>query len=96
MTNASGESRGFGFIQYENEESCKNAVERIDGMTFFGKKIHVAPFLKVTERQPQTPKKRPSNIFIKNFGDLLDDEKLKSMFEPFGTILSCLVSSLQN
>ena len=32
-----------------------------------------------------------NNVYIKNFGDDLDDEKLKQLFEPFGKIISAKV-----
>ena len=35
--------------------------------------------------------KKFTNVFIKNFGESLDTQKLKEMFESFGKILSCKV-----
>jgi len=34
-----------------------------------------------------------TNVYVKNFGDALDDVKLKEMFERCGTVSSCKVSS---
>lgn len=35
--------------------------------------------------------KKFTNVFVKNFGDHLDTQKLKEMFECYGKILSCKV-----
>jgi len=35
--------------------------------------------------------KKFTNVYIKNFGDTMTDEKLSAMFEPFGKIISAKV-----
>ena len=35
--------------------------------------------------------KKFKNVFVKNFGDALDEEKLKEMFSNHGEITSCVV-----
>ena len=35
--------------------------------------------------------KKYTNVYIKNFGDQMTDEKLSAMFEPFGKIISAKV-----
>lgn len=35
--------------------------------------------------------KKFTNVFVKNFGDALDEDKLKDLFTPFGAIVSCKV-----
>ena len=35
--------------------------------------------------------KKFNNVYIKNFGDEIDDDKLKEMFEYFGKIISAKV-----
>ena len=32
-----------------------------------------------------------TNVYVKNFGEELDDDKLKELFEPFGKIISAKV-----
>lgn len=36
--------------------------------------------------------KKFTNVYVKNFGDSLTDEKLRELFETCGTISSCKVS----
>ena len=38
--------------------------------------------------------KKFNNVYIKNFGDDIDDDKLKEMFEYFGKIISAKVCAL--
>ena len=35
-----------------------------------------------------------TNVYVKNFGEELDDDKLKELFEPFGKIISAKVGLL--
>ena len=35
--------------------------------------------------------KKFTNVYVKNFADQLDDEKLRDLFEPYGKIISCKV-----
>ena len=35
--------------------------------------------------------KKFTNVYIKNFGDSFDDEKLRSLFEGYGSIVSAKV-----
>jgi len=35
--------------------------------------------------------KKFTNVYVKNFGDALDDEKMRTVFETCGPITSCKV-----
>ena len=35
--------------------------------------------------------KKFKNVFVKNFGDLLDDSEFREMFSQYGQITSCVV-----
>jgi len=35
--------------------------------------------------------KKFTNVYVKNFGDALDDEKMRALFETCGQITSCKV-----
>ena len=53
-------------------------------MLLYGKKIFVGKFLNKSERMKINEENRAQrfkNIYIKNFGDKLDEEKLQAMFE---------------
>jgi len=37
--------------------------------------------------------KKFTNVYVKNFAEALDDDELKELFDPYGKIISCKVSS---
>jgi cold-inducible RNA-binding protein len=48
---ATGRSRGFGFVEFENENEAKAAIEALDGSTLDGRPIAV------NEARPRTPRR---------------------------------------
>lgn len=86
-------SRGYGFVHFETEEAARNAIEKVNGMLLNGKKVFVGRFMNRRERLEQMgdKMKKFNNVYIKNFGEEIDDEKLKAWFEQFGQIISAKV-----
>lgn len=86
----SGQSKGYGFVHFETEEAANNAIAKVNGMLLNGKKVYVGKFIPRKEREKELGEqaKRFTNVYIKNFGDEFDDEKLRDMFEVFGKITS--------
>jgi len=35
--------------------------------------------------------KKFTNVYVKNFAEALDDDKLRDLFSPYGKIISCKV-----
>jgi len=87
------QSRGYGFVHFETEDAAKRAIEKVNGMILNEKKVFVGYFRSRAERQKLAGEKAKNftNIFIKNFGDALDEEKLKEMFSKFGEVLNVAV-----
>lgn len=50
-----GVSKGYGFVQYDNEESAKLAIESLNGMMVHMKKIYVGPFVPRSQRLNEFP-----------------------------------------
>lgn len=89
-----GNSKGFGFVHFENEEAANNAIAKVNGMLLNGKKVYVGKFIPRKEREKQLGEiaKRFTNVYVKNLGEDVDtDDKLKDMFEPYGKIVSSKV-----
>lgn len=86
-------SRGYGFVHFETEEAARNAIEKVNGMLLNGKKVFVGRFMNRRERLEQMGDKlkKFNNVYIKNFSEEIDDEKLKAWFECFGKIISAKV-----
>ncbi|GAB4838712.1 poly(A) binding protein Pab2 [Ancistrocladus abbreviatus] len=90
-TDPSGQSRGYGFVQYDNEESAKSAIEKLNGMLLNDKQVYVGPFLRKQERENAIDKAKFNNVYVKNLSDSTTDEDLKTVFGQYGTITSAVV-----
>merc|ERR1719340_412668 len=87
---ADGGSKGYGFVHFETEEAAMNAIQKVNGMLLNEKKVFVGRFVPRKEREKELGEKAKkfTNVYIKNFGDDLSDDKLKEMFTKFGKITS--------
>ena len=98
-----GRSKGFGFVNFDGHEQAQAAVDALHDFEYKGKKLFVSRAQKKSEREDELRKTYEAakqekmnkyqgvNLYIKNLEDDIDDEKLRSEFEPFGTITSCKV-----
>lgn len=85
-----GQSKGYGFVHFETEEAANMSIEKVNGMLLNDKKVFVGRFIPRKEREKELGEKAKlyTNVYVKNFGDEWDDEKLKEQFEKYGTITS--------
>jgi len=85
-----GTSKGYGFVHFETEESARNAIQKVNGMLLNGKKVYVGKFIPRAEREKELGEKakRFTNVYVKNFGDDLDDDKMLELFSQYGKISS--------
>uniref|UniRef100_U5EVS1 Polyadenylate-binding protein n=1 Tax=Corethrella appendiculata TaxID=1370023 RepID=U5EVS1_9DIPT len=85
-----GQSKGYGFVHFETEESANTSIEKVNGMLLNAKKVFVGRFIPRKEREKELGEKAKlfTNVYVKNFGDELSDDTLKEMFEKCGTITS--------
>ncbi|GAB0094263.1 Polyadenylate-binding protein [Sergentomyia squamirostris] len=90
-----GASKGYGFVHFETEESANTSIDKVNGMLLNGKKVFVGRFIPRKEREKELGEKAKlfTNVYVKNFGDELGDETLKTMFEKYGPITSHKVMS---
>jgi polyadenylate-binding protein len=86
-----GQSKGYGFIQFDNEESAKKAIEQLNGMLINDKQVYVGSFVCHRERPRTNQSTQFTNVYTKNLSETLDDEELKKLFSHFGTITSARV-----
>uniref|UniRef100_A0A8C5WHJ8 Poly(A) binding protein cytoplasmic 1 like n=1 Tax=Leptobrachium leishanense TaxID=445787 RepID=A0A8C5WHJ8_9ANUR len=86
-------SRGFGFVHFETEEAANRAIGTMNGMLLNDRKVFVGHFKSRRERELEygTKALEFTNVYIKNFGDDMDDERLKELFSVFGHIQSVKV-----
>lgn len=88
-------SKGYGFVHFETEEAARSSIEKVNGMLLNGKKVFVGRFMTRRERIDLMGDraKKFTNVYVKNFGTALDDDKLRDLFETCGSIVSCKVMS---
>ncbi|CAG9835568.1 unnamed protein product [Diabrotica balteata] len=88
-----GHSKGYGFVHFENEQDAKKAIEKVNGMLLNGKKVYAGKFIPRVEREKELGEraKQFTNIYVKNFGSTMSDDKFFNMFNKFGEITSCVV-----
>ncbi|MCH95671.1 polyadenylate-binding protein 3-like, partial [Trifolium medium] len=86
-----GQSKGYGFVQFDNEESAKSAIKQLNGMLLNDKQVYVAFFVCYQERARLNQSPKFTNVYIKNLSETLSDEDLKKLFCPFGIITSARV-----
>ncbi|GAB1861041.1 Polyadenylate-binding protein [Camponotus japonicus] len=91
----SGASKGYGFVHFETEEAANKSIDKVNGMLLNGKKVYVGKFIPRKEREKELGEKAKlfTNVYVKNFGEDMTDDKLKEMFEKYGTITSHKVMS---
>lgn len=85
-----GSSKGYGFVHFETEEAANKSIEKVNGMLLNGKKVYVGRFIPRKEREKELGEKAKlfTNVYVKNFGEDLSEEQLRSMFEKYGKITS--------
>ena len=81
-----GISLGYGYVQYEEEESARKAVEALNDQERWGEKLLVKKF--VASKNRANEKK---NLYIKNFPKAwntkeLVEQKMHEYFDKFGAI----------
>lgn len=86
-------SKGYGFVHFETEEAANSAIDKVNGMLLNQKKVFVGRFMNRRERREALGDKanKFTNVYIKNFGEDLNDNKLMDMFKPYGKIVSAKV-----
>merc|ERR1719167_1284213 len=73
-----GNSKGYGFVHFETEEAAVGAITKVNGMLLNGKKVFVGRFIPRKDRERELGEKAKyfTNVYIKNFGEDFDDDKL--------------------
>eukprot|EP00897_Mesotaenium_endlicherianum_P009619 jgi/Mesen1/8686/ME000516S08007 len=90
-TDLNGQSKGYGFVQFEQEDAAQVAIEKVNGMLLNDKQVFVGPFIRRQERQHDAGSAKFSNVYIKNLADVATEEQLKEIFSAYGNISSAVV-----
>ncbi|KAM6968764.1 polyadenylate-binding protein 4 isoform 1-T1 [Tautogolabrus adspersus] len=86
-------SKGYAFVHFETQDAADRAIEKMNGMLLNDRKVFVGRFKSRKEREAELGAKAKefTNVYIKNFGDDMNDERLKEMFDKYGKTLSVKV-----
>ncbi|XP_038022358.1 polyadenylate-binding protein 1-like isoform X2 [Anas acuta] len=86
-------SRGYGFVHFETQEAATRAIKTMNGMLLNDRKVFVGHFKSRKERDAEFGSRATefTNVYIKNFGDDMDDDRLREIFSKFGKTLSVKV-----
>ncbi|XP_077587831.1 polyadenylate-binding protein 4 [Stigmatopora nigra] len=86
-------SKGYAFVHFETQDAADRAIEKMNGMLLNDRKVFVGRFKSRKEREAELGAKAKefTNVYIKNFGDEMNDEHLKELFDKYGKTLSVKV-----
>ncbi|OIT04185.1 PREDICTED: polyadenylate-binding protein 2-like [Nicotiana attenuata] len=90
-TDSNGQSKGYGFVQFDSEEAATSAIAKLNGMLINDKQVYVGHFLRKQERDSAVSKTKFNNVYVKNLAESTTDEELKKTFGEFGNITSAVV-----
>ncbi|CAJ2672591.1 unnamed protein product [Trifolium pratense] len=91
-----GKSKGFGYIQFDSEESANDAIQKLNGSTVRDKKIYVGKFIRKSERSYPVPDAKDTNLYVKNLDPDITEAHLKEKFSSFGKISSLAIAKYGN
>jgi polyadenylate-binding protein len=83
---STGQSKGYGFVQYESEKSAQEAINMLNGMLADGRKIFVGLHMRRQNREVKF-----TNLYVKNLPAEFTDDDLRQEFAPFGEITSAVI-----
>ncbi|XP_024971963.1 polyadenylate-binding protein 2 [Cynara cardunculus var. scolymus] len=92
--NSNGESKGYGFVQFDREEVAQTAIRTLNRKLMNDKRVYVGPFIRQEERRNIANVYeiiREANLYMKNLDESITDDMLEELFSEFGTIKSCKV-----
>jgi polyadenylate-binding protein len=93
-TDPTGQSKGYGFVQFDSVESAKNAIKSLNGTSLDGKRIFVGPFVAKENRESTSSpsgSNKFNNVFVKNLSEPTTESDLIDIFGKFGKITSTIV-----
>lgn len=90
-----GNSKGYGFVHFALEESATKAIDTMNGMKIEDKQVVFCNFVPRKDRPNTGSDRKFNNVYVKNFGEDMTDDKMSEMFKEFGEIISAKVMVTQ-
>eukprot|EP01103_Thecamoeba_quadrilineata_P012776 TRINITY_DN337_c0_g5_i1.p1 TRINITY_DN337_c0_g5~~TRINITY_DN337_c0_g5_i1.p1 ORF type:complete len:615 (+),score=156.71 TRINITY_DN337_c0_g5_i1:84-1928(+) len=92
-TDEHGNSKGYGFVQFESQETADKAIEKVNSMMLMDKQVFVGKFIPKKERMKFRENQDFTNVYVKNLPENSDQNSLTDLFKGFGLINSVAVKS---
>ncbi|XP_057977294.1 polyadenylate-binding protein 7-like isoform X2 [Malania oleifera] len=86
-----GKSKGFGFVQFDSEQSATAALNALHDSMLEGKKLHVSKFVKKSERKAAIEEKTFTNLYVKHLCEDWTEDILRDKFSEFGKVCSVAI-----
>ncbi|XP_043718816.1 polyadenylate-binding protein 3-like isoform X1 [Telopea speciosissima] len=90
-TDNNGQSKGYGFVQFDSSDAAQNAINRLNGMLINDKQVYVGFFIRRQERDQANGSPKFTNVYVKNLAETTTDEDLEKVFGKYGPITSAVV-----
>ncbi|KAK4427267.1 Polyadenylate-binding protein 6 [Sesamum alatum] len=84
-----GISKGFGFVQFDSEDTAMAALDALHDTVLEGKKLYVSKFLRKFGRQTGEPGFR--SLYVKNLDECITEDLLKDKFSEHGKVSSAVI-----
>mmetsp|Transcript_18654 Transcript_18654/g.18634 ORF Transcript_18654/g.18634 Transcript_18654/m.18634 type:complete len:553 (+) Transcript_18654:6-1664(+) len=84
-----GNSKKYGFVQFEKKEAAQAAIANANGSTLKGSELQVAKFIPIGSRMISSN----NNLYVRGFGADMTAERFHSVFSSFGEITSHVILS---
>ncbi|KAL3528673.1 hypothetical protein ACH5RR_007995 [Cinchona calisaya] len=85
-----GKSKGFGFVQFDSEDSATTALDALNNTVLEGKALCVCKFIRKSERKAAS-EKTFTNLYFKNLDGNVTENFLKEKFSAHGTVCSIVI-----
>lgn len=88
-----GNSKGYGFVHFEDEEAANAAIENVNGMLLNDLKVFVGPHISKKDRQSKLEQVQKifTNVYVKNIDLETTEEELNEFFGKIGKITSLVI-----
>ncbi|KAG6428936.1 hypothetical protein SASPL_106975 [Salvia splendens] len=89
VASENGISKGFGFVQFESEESAVAARAALHDSSLAGKKLYVSKFLRQSERNGAEGCFK--SLYVKNIDEDITEDALKAKFSDYGKVVNGVI-----
>ncbi|KAI5966259.1 PAB1 [Candida pseudojiufengensis] len=97
-TDDMGQSKCFGFVQFETGEAAEDAIKNVNGMLLNDREVYVGKHVSKKDRESKFEEMKANftNIYVKNIDLGFSEKEFEDLFNPFGEITSIYLEKDQD